>query len=171
MNKLFFHAFSDVLFIWSQLWNRLGKLFYRLAQKTWWRILHTDFCAKCLKNWRWQSFVSRWHCHPIYLLLLTCWCREPCLRWSDFQDLEIFRDFQRFSRFIFRSMSEYESSFKMSKSFIVFNSFAINTSKLLEYKQFEFLNSDLCQIESSSQQNVIISTVFQVSHIFFISSL
>ena len=113
--------------------------------------------------------MSRWNCNPIYLLLLTYWCRDPCLRCSDFQDLEIFRDFQRFSRFIFGSMSEYESSFKMSKSYIVFSSFAINTSKLLEYKQFEFLNSDLCQIESSSQQNIITSTVFKFPT-FFISS-
>ena len=111
--------------------------------------------------------MPRWNCNPIYLLLLTYWCRDPCLRWSDFQDLEIFRDFQQFSRFIFGSMSEYESSFKMSKSFIVFSSFAINTSKLLEYKQFEFLNSDLCQIESSSQQNVIISTVFKFPTFFY----
>ena len=64
-------------------------------------------------------------------------------------------------------MSEYESSFKMPKSFIVFSGFAINTSKLLEYKQFEFLNSDLCQIESSSQQNVTISTVFKFPTFFY----
>ena len=53
----FFHAFSDVLFIWSQLWNRLTKLFGRWAQKSWWRILyaaysmhHRDFCAELVKT-------------------------------------------------------------------------------------------------------------------------
>ena len=44
---------------------------------------------------------------PIYLLLLTCWCRDPCLRWRIWRFFEIFNDFhgsssgQTLSRIIF----------------------------------------------------------------------
>ena len=116
----------------------------------------TEFCRK-----NWKSFLSQWHCNLIYLLLLTCWCRDPCLRWSDLWDLEIFRDFLEFSTIFTVSSSGQSLSTNHLSKCQSHQQFCNQYKQTAWVQTVWILTKRLCQIESSSQQNLILS-IFQV---------
>ena len=128
----------------------------------------TEFLQKKLK-----VFLSQWHCNLIYLLLLTCWCSDPCLRWSDLWDLEIFRDFHEFSTiFTVSSSGQSLSTNHLSKcqSHWLFSTVLQSIqAKLLEFRQFEFWQKGYVRL-SHLLSKTLFSAFFKFTSKSFLSS-